>query len=58
MPKHEEDVQKDKEKMLESLKECSGIVTFACEKVRLSRQTFVGMIQSLKNGLMLLMSYR
>lgn len=40
MPKHEEDVQKDKEKMLESLKECSGIVTFACEKVRLSRQTF------------------
>lgn len=40
MPKHEEDVQKDKEKMLESLKECSGIVTFACEKVGLSRQTF------------------
>ena len=26
--------------MLDSLKECSGIVTFACEKVGLSRQTF------------------
>ena len=40
MPKHEEDVQKDKERLLISLKDCSGIVTFACEKVRLSRQTF------------------
>lgn len=40
MPKHEEDVQKDKDRLLESLKECSGIVTFACEKVGLSRQTF------------------
>ena len=26
--------------MLTSLKDCSGIVTFACEKVGLSRQTF------------------
>jgi len=40
MPKAEEDIQKDKEKLLDSLKECSGIVTFACEKVGLSRQTF------------------
>lgn len=40
MPKAEEDIQKDKEKLLNSLKECSGIVTFACEKVGLSRQTF------------------
>lgn len=40
MPKHEEDVQKDKEKLLVLLKECSGIVTFACEKAGLSRQTF------------------
>lgn len=40
MPRHEEDVQKDKERLLVSLKECSGIVTFACEKVGLSRQTF------------------
>lgn len=40
MPKHEEDVQRDKERLLISLKDCSGIVTFACEKVRLSRQTF------------------
>ena len=36
MPKAEEDIQKDKEKLLDSLKECSGIVTFACEKVGLS----------------------
>lgn len=40
MPRHAEDVQKDKERLLVSLKECSGIVTFACEKVGLSRQTF------------------
>lgn len=40
MPKHEEDVQRDKDRLLISLKDCSGIVTFACEKVRLSRQTF------------------
>lgn len=40
MPKAEEDIQKDKEKLLTSLKDCSGIVTFACEKVGLSRQTF------------------
>ena len=40
MPKHEEDVQRDKERLLISLKDCSGIVTFACEKVKLSRQTF------------------
>lgn len=40
MPKAEENIQKDKNSLLESLKECSGIVTFACEKVGLSRQTF------------------
>lgn len=40
MPKAEENIQKDKDTLLESLKECSGIVTFACEKVGLSRQTF------------------
>lgn len=40
MPKYDADIQKDKEKMLESLKECSGIVTYACEKAGFSRQTF------------------
>lgn len=40
MPRHAEDVQRDKERLLEKLKECSGIVTFACDKVGLSRQTF------------------
>lgn len=29
MPKAEEDIQKDKEKLLDSLKECSGIVTLS-----------------------------
>lgn len=40
MPKKSEDIQRNKERLLISLKDCSGIVTFACEKVGLSRQTF------------------
>lgn len=40
MPKSDEDIKKDKAALLDSLKDCSGIVTFACEKVGLSRQTY------------------
>ncbi|MCD8136113.1 MAG: hypothetical protein LUH01_09245 [Parabacteroides gordonii] len=40
MPKSDEDIQRDKEKLLDSLKESSGIVTYACEKAGFSRQTY------------------
>ena len=40
MPKSDDDIQKDKEKLLASLKDSSGIVTYACEKAGFSRQTF------------------
>lgn len=40
MPKSDDDIQKDKERLLASLKESSGIVTYACEKAGFSRQTF------------------
>lgn len=40
MPKSDDDIQKDKMKLLESLKDSSGIITYACEKAGISRQTY------------------
>lgn len=40
MPKKEADIQKDKEKLLNCLRETSGIVQFACEKAGISRTTY------------------
>lgn len=40
MPKSEDDIRQDKELMLASLKDSSGIVTYACEKAGFSRQTY------------------
>lgn len=40
MPKSNYDIQRDKEKLLTSLKDSSGIVTYACEKAGISRQTY------------------
>lgn len=40
MPKSDNDIQKDKTKLLESLKDSSGIITYACEKAGISRQTY------------------
>lgn len=40
MPKSDDDIQKDKTKLLESLKDSSGIITYACEKAGISRQTY------------------
>ena len=42
MPKSDDDIQKDKEKLLASLKDSSGIVTYACEKAGFSRSESVG----------------
>ena len=40
MPKSDDDIQRDKTKLLESLKDSSGIITYACEKAGISRQTY------------------
>lgn len=40
MPKKPEDTQKDKEKLLQCLRETSGIVQYACEKAGISRTTY------------------
>ncbi|MCC8153788.1 MAG: hypothetical protein LIP01_05960 [Tannerellaceae bacterium] len=40
MPKKKEDTKKNKDKLLAALEECAGLVSFACKKTGLSRQTF------------------